>query len=51
MLGFEDVAGLNLFVLSMSTYFNGREIFLIDGLPESTSRNSVETTGTGTGKS
>jgi len=37
-------------IVSMSTYFNGREIFLIDGLPENTSRNSVETMGSGTGK-
>src|SRR5215831_807426 len=36
--------------LSMSTYFNGREIFLINGLPENTSRDSVETMGSGTGK-
>jgi len=36
--------------VSMSTYFNGREIFLIDGLPENTSRDSVETMGSGTGK-
>jgi hypothetical protein len=36
--------------VSMNTYFNGREIFLIDGLPENTSRDSVETMGNGTGK-
>src|SRR5262249_2677746 len=36
--------------VSMSTYFNGREIFLIDWLPENTSRDSVETMGSGTGK-
>src|SRR5262249_23556198 len=39
-----------LHALSRSTYFNGREIFLIDGLPENTSRDSVETMGSGTGK-
>ena len=40
----------NLREVSSSTYFNGREIFLIDGLPESTSRDSAETMGSGTGK-
>src|SRR5262249_9515682 len=35
---------------SRSTYFDGREIFVIDGLPESTSRDSVETMGSGTGE-
>ena len=36
--------------VSRSRQFDGREIELIDGLPDSTSRNSVETTGSGTGK-
>ena len=38
------------FRVSRITYFDGRKIFLIDGLPKSTSRDSVETMGSGTGK-
>ena len=36
--------------ISRSRQFDGREIEIIDGLPDSSSRTSVETAGTGTGK-
>ncbi len=37
-------------ILSRSRQFDGREIEKIDGLPDRSSRTSVETAGTGTGK-